>query len=112
MEMGEIKEKFHESHIEYIHDKVDSSQGKENWKLKKYLLINQFQENFKEKKSYLNWKSSTTLFKLKSFSNGLNRYSYRWKKRVDFKICPCCKKKIDDVNHFIWGCKKYEKTRR
>ncbi|KAJ6240706.1 nuclear intron maturase 1 [Anaeramoeba flamelloides] len=95
-----------------LDDKVDSSKEEENWKLKRYLKISQFPENFREKQPYLNWRSSTTLFKLKSFCNGLNRYTYKWEKGVDSKICPCCKKKVDDVDHFIWECKKYERARR
>ncbi|KAJ6244618.1 hypothetical protein M0813_21204 [Anaeramoeba flamelloides] len=102
----EIKQKLHKTHIKSIQDKVDSSKEEENWKLKRYLKISQFPENFREKQPYLNWRSSTTLFKLKSFCNGLNRYTYKWEKGVDSKICPCCKKKVDDVDHFIWECKK------
>ncbi|KAJ3438652.1 nuclear intron maturase 1 -related [Anaeramoeba flamelloides] len=108
----EIKKKIHQTHIKSIQDKVDSSKEEENWKLKRYLKISQFPENFSEKQPDLNWRSSTTLFKLKSFCNGLNRYTYKWEKGVDSKICPCCKKKVDDVGHFIWECKKYERARR
>ncbi|KAJ3424217.1 hypothetical protein M0812_29457 [Anaeramoeba flamelloides] len=112
MEEKEIKERLHETHIKTIPNKVDSSIGEKNWKLKKYLKIAQFPNNFAQKQPYLSWKSSTTLFKLKSFSNGLCRYIYKWEPGIDSKICPCCNKKVDDVDHFIWKCEKYEKTRK
>ncbi|KAJ3430722.1 hypothetical protein M0812_22838 [Anaeramoeba flamelloides] len=112
MEEKEIKERLHETHIKTIQNKVDSSIGEKNWKLKKYLKIAQFPNNFAQKQPYLSWKSSTTLFKLKSFSNGLCRYIYKWEPGIDSKICPCCNKKVDDVDHFIWKCEKYEKTRK
>ncbi|KAJ3447536.1 nuclear intron maturase 1 -related [Anaeramoeba flamelloides] len=110
MEEKEIKERLHETHIKTIQNKVDSSIGEKNWKLKKYLKIAQFPNNFAQKQPYLSWKSSTTLFKLKSFSNGLCRYIYKWEPGIDSKICPCCNKKVDDVDHFIWKCEKYEKN--
>eukprot|EP01155_Anaeramoeba_flamelloides_P031269 Anaeramoba_flamelloidesa88698_15.p1 GENE.a88698_15~~a88698_15.p1 ORF type:complete len:155 (-),score=17.93 a88698_15:73-480(-) len=72
----------------------------------------QFPKNFTIKQPYLNWKSSKTLLKHKSFSNGLCRYTYRWEPGINSKICPCCKKKVDDVDHFIWKCEKYEKIRK
>ncbi|KAJ3430736.1 hypothetical protein M0812_02408 [Anaeramoeba flamelloides] len=112
MEEKEIKERLHETQIKTIQNKVDSSIGEKNLKLKKYLKIAQFPNNFAQKQPYLSWKSSTTLLKLKSFSNGLCRYIYKWEPGIDSKICPCCNKKVDDVDHFIWKCEKYEKTRK
>ncbi|KAJ3446867.1 hypothetical protein M0812_07862 [Anaeramoeba flamelloides] len=60
MEEKEIKERLHETQIKTIQNKVDSSIGEKNLKLKKYLKIARFPNNFAQK---------TTISKLEILNN-------------------------------------------
>ncbi|KAJ3427726.1 hypothetical protein M0812_25354 [Anaeramoeba flamelloides] len=108
----QLKNQFKNYYIQLIQDKIDKSQNRENWKLKKYLKMTNFPNNFWEKQDYLQWKSSSTLFKFKSFTNGLKRYSYHLDKPDSSKDCHCKNDQDETIDHFIWDCPKYKKKQK
>ncbi|KAJ3425278.1 hypothetical protein M0812_27713 [Anaeramoeba flamelloides] len=70
------------------------------------------------KKNFEKVKRSTSILKLRNFTNYLNRYSYVYdKNKIKTKSCNLCKKyhntEIDeDIDHFLWNCPVYEKNRK
>ncbi len=103
-----LKIQIKKSLISSMKRKTKNPNGK-NWKLKNYLKIIDLKKEWKQQK-YLDWKSSSMIFKLRSFSNGLNRYSYVMKDQKD-KKCLFCQNQIEDIDHFLWYCPKYNKSR-
>ncbi|KAJ6249648.1 nuclear intron maturase 1 [Anaeramoeba flamelloides] len=113
---NKIKRDLMLNYKQQIQSKVEQANldkhSNKNWKLIKYLENSQFPEKFRVKQNYLKWKSATTLFKLKAYTNGLRRYTYFMEKGQKTKNCPCCKKACDDVDHFIWKCPRLANNRK
>ncbi|KAJ6232175.1 hypothetical protein M0813_05093 [Anaeramoeba flamelloides] len=88
------------------------------WKGQKYLKIIRYNNKINKQQKYLKWKGSTSILKLRNFTNYLNRYSYVYdKNKTKTKSCNLCKKyhntEIDeDIDHFLWNCPFYEKNRK
>ena len=111
-QLKRIIQETYKEEIRINYNYVDIENPYKNWKVKQYLENSEFPRVFKSKQNYLNWQSSTTLFKLKSYTNGLKRYTYFMEKNNTSKQCPCCNSnKVDNVDHFIWKCPKYKKAR-
>ncbi|KAJ6254677.1 hypothetical protein M0813_12281 [Anaeramoeba flamelloides] len=87
------------------------------WKGQEYLKIIRYNNNINKQQKYLKWKGSTSILKLRNFTNYLNRYSYVYdKNKIKTKSCNLCKKHlnleiIEDIDHFLWDCPSYEKNR-
>ncbi|KAJ3427574.1 hypothetical protein M0812_03153 [Anaeramoeba flamelloides] len=74
------------------------------------------QGNINKQQRYLKWKGSTSILKLRNFTNYLNKYSYVMNKNKS-KLCELCKKMnnldiIEDLEHFLWNCSAYENNRK
>ncbi|KAJ6242070.1 hypothetical protein M0813_22842 [Anaeramoeba flamelloides] len=88
------------------------------WKGQKYLKIIRYNNKINKQQKYLKWKGSTSILKLRNFTNYLNRYSYVYdKNKTKTKSYNLCKKyhntEIDeDIDHFLWNCPFYEKNRK
>ncbi|KAJ6226445.1 hypothetical protein M0813_10874 [Anaeramoeba flamelloides] len=88
------------------------------WKGQKYLKIIRYNNKINKQQKYLKWKGSTSILKLRNFTNYLNRYSYVYdKNKTKTKSCNLCKKyhntEIDeDIDHFLWNCPFYEKIEK
>ncbi|KAJ3429618.1 tobamovirus multiplication protein 1-like isoform x1 [Anaeramoeba flamelloides] len=50
------------------------------WKGQEYLKIIRYNNNINKQQKYLKWKGSTSILKLRNFTNYLNRYSYVYDK--------------------------------
>ncbi|KAJ3442373.1 srsf protein kinase [Anaeramoeba flamelloides] len=87
-----------------------------SWKVQEYLKIVQINNTINKQQRYLKWKGSTSILKLRNFTNYLNRYSYVMNKNKS-KLCELCKKMnnldiIEDLDHFLWNCSAYENNRK
>ncbi|KAJ6248380.1 hypothetical protein M0813_17718 [Anaeramoeba flamelloides] len=87
------------------------------WKGQEYLKIIRYNNNINKQQKYLKWKGSTSILKLRNFTNYLNRYSYIYdKNKIKTKSCSLCIKNfnleiIDDIDHFLWDGPSDEKNR-
>ncbi|KAJ6255178.1 hypothetical protein M0813_11659 [Anaeramoeba flamelloides] len=88
------------------------------WKGQDYLKIINYNNNINKQQKYLKWVGSTSILKLRNFTNYLNRYSYVYdKNKLKTKFCNLCKKHlnqeiIEDIDHFLWDCPFYGKNRK
>ncbi|KAJ6249381.1 hypothetical protein M0813_17128 [Anaeramoeba flamelloides] len=88
------------------------------WKGQEYLKIIRYNNKIYQQQKYLKWKGSTSILKLRNFTNYLNRYSYVYdKNKIKTKSCNLCKKyhntEIDeDIDHFLWNCPFHENNRK
>ncbi|KAJ6247082.1 hypothetical protein M0813_18607 [Anaeramoeba flamelloides] len=88
------------------------------WKGQEYLKIINYNNNINKQQKYLKWVGSTSILKLRNFTNYLNRYSYIYdKNKLKTKFCNLCKKHlnqeiIEDIDHFLWDCPFYGKNRK
>ncbi|KAJ6227654.1 protein kinase [Anaeramoeba flamelloides] len=88
------------------------------WKGQEYLKIIKYNNNINKQQKYLKWIGSTSILKLRNFTNYLNRYSYVYdKNKLKTKFCNLCKKHlnqeiIEDIDHFLWDCPFYGKNRK
>ncbi|KAJ3430709.1 hypothetical protein M0812_23726 [Anaeramoeba flamelloides] len=88
------------------------------WKGQEYLKIIKYNNNINKQQKYLKWEGSTSILKLRNFTNYLNRYSYVYdKNKLKTKFCNLCKKHlnqeiIEDIDHFLWDCPFYGKNRK
>ncbi|KAJ6232971.1 vacuolar sorting protein [Anaeramoeba flamelloides] len=88
------------------------------WKGQEYLKIINYNNNINKQQKYLKWVGSTSILKLRNFTNYLNRYSYVYdKNKLKTKFCNLCKKHlnqeiIEDIDHFLWDCPFYGKNRK
>ncbi|KAJ6236077.1 hypothetical protein M0813_03531 [Anaeramoeba flamelloides] len=87
------------------------------WKGQEYLKIIRYNNNINKQQKYLKWKGSTSILKLRNFTNYLNRYSYVYdKNKTKTKSCNLCKKYLnldtdEDIDHFLWDCPFYKENR-
>ncbi|KAJ6233365.1 hypothetical protein M0813_30083 [Anaeramoeba flamelloides] len=87
------------------------------WKGQEYLKIIRYNNNINKQQKYLKWKGSTSILKLRNFTNYLNRYSYVYdKNKTKTKSCNLCKKYLnldtdEDIDHFLWNCPFYKENR-
>ncbi|KAJ6243958.1 ras gtpase-activating protein [Anaeramoeba flamelloides] len=87
------------------------------WIGQEYLKIIRYNNNINKHQKYLKWKGSTSILKLRNFTNYLNRYSYVYdNNKIKIKSCNLSKKDlnleiIEDIDHFVWDCPSYEKNR-
>ncbi|KAJ3448990.1 hypothetical protein M0812_01478 [Anaeramoeba flamelloides] len=87
------------------------------WKGQEYLKIIRYNNNINKQQKYLKWKGSTSILKLRNFTNYLNRYSYVYdKNKTKTKFCNLCKKYLnldsdEDTDHFLWDCPFYKENR-
>ncbi|KAJ6250389.1 hypothetical protein M0813_16153 [Anaeramoeba flamelloides] len=87
------------------------------WKGQEYLKIIRYNNNINKQQKYLKWKGSTSILKLRNFTNYLNRYSYVYdKNKTKTKSCNLCKKYLnldtdEDIDHFLWYCPFYKENR-
>ncbi|KAJ3444154.1 hypothetical protein M0812_10005 [Anaeramoeba flamelloides] len=105
-----------ELEIELEKYRIKQLENSPSWKVHKYLKIISIQNNINKQQRYLKWKGSTSILKLRNFTNYLNRYSYVMNKDKS-KFCKLCKKSknldiIEDLDHFLWNCPAYENNRR
>ncbi|KAJ6227179.1 hypothetical protein M0813_10086 [Anaeramoeba flamelloides] len=105
-----------ELEIELEKYRIKQLENSPSWKVHKYLRIISIQNNINKQQRYLKWKGSTSILKLRNFTNYLNRYSYVMNKDKS-KFCKLCKKSknldiIEDLDHFLWNCPAYENNRR
>ncbi|KAJ6244047.1 type-1 retrotransposable element r1dm-like protein [Anaeramoeba flamelloides] len=96
--------------------RIKQLENSPSWKVQKYLKIISIQNNINKQQRYLKWKGSTSILKLRNFTNYLNRYSYVMNKDKS-KYCKLCKKSkkldiIEDLDHFLWNCSAYENNRK
>ncbi|KAJ3430010.1 hypothetical protein M0812_23010 [Anaeramoeba flamelloides] len=96
--------------------RIKQLENSPSWKVHKYLKIISIQNNINKQQRYLKWKGSTSILKLRNFTNYLNRYSYVMNKDKS-KYCKLCKKSkkidiIEDLDHFLWNCPAYENNRK
>ncbi|KAJ3431347.1 sca1 complex scaffold protein scaa [Anaeramoeba flamelloides] len=101
-----------ELEIELDKFRINQLENSSSWKVQKYLKIIQINNTINKQKRYLKWKGSTSILKLRNFTNYLNRYSYVMNKNKS-KYCEICKKInnldiIEDLDHFLWNCSAYE----
>ncbi|KAJ3426571.1 hypothetical protein M0812_26137 [Anaeramoeba flamelloides] len=88
------------------------------WKGQEYLKILKYNNNINKQQKYLKWEGSTSILKLRNFTNYLNRYSYVYdKNKLKTKFCNLCKKHlnqeiIEDIDDFLCGCPFYGKNRK
>ncbi|KAJ6246139.1 hypothetical protein M0813_19586 [Anaeramoeba flamelloides] len=88
------------------------------WKGQEYLKIINYNNNINKQQKYLKWIGSTSILKLRNFTNYLNRYSYVYdKNKLKTKFCNLCKNHsnleiIEDIDHFLWDCPFYGKNRK
>ena len=106
---------LHSYHVHMLTRGTKKIQNNEHhgWKTRAYSKF--FLLNFTKWKPqiYLNWPNSMTILKMRTFTNGLNRYSYILNKNPEEtdKKCPCCSHPIEDLDHFLWECPKHEQRR-
>ncbi|KAJ3432995.1 e3 ubiquitin-protein ligase bre1 [Anaeramoeba flamelloides] len=96
--------------------RIKQPENSPSWKVQKYLKIISIQNNINKQQRYLKWEGSTSILKLRNFTNYLNRYSYVMNKDKS-KYCKICKKSkkidiIEDLDHFLWNCPAYENNRK
>ncbi|KAJ3431794.1 hypothetical protein M0812_20715 [Anaeramoeba flamelloides] len=83
------------------------------------VIFNFNQKDFASVDVWINKKEgSTSILKLRNFTNYLNRYSYVYdKNKIKTKFCNLCKKHlnqeiIEGMDHFLWDCPFYRKNRK
>ncbi|KAJ3445367.1 hypothetical protein M0812_11240 [Anaeramoeba flamelloides] len=87
------------------------------WKGQEYLKIIRYNNNINKQQKDLKWKGSTSILKLRNFTNYLNRYSYVYdKNKTKTKFCNFCKKylnldTVEYIDHFLWDCPFYKENR-
>ncbi|KAJ3423841.1 tetratricopeptide repeat protein [Anaeramoeba flamelloides] len=96
--------------------RIKNLENSPSWKVQEYLKIVQINNTINKQQRYLKWKGSTSILKLRNFTNYLNRYSYVMNKNKS-KLCELCKKInnldiIEDLDHFLWNCSAYENNRK
>ncbi|KAJ6226574.1 hypothetical protein M0813_10792 [Anaeramoeba flamelloides] len=96
--------------------RIKNLESSPSWKVQEYLKIVQINNTINKQQRYLKWKGSTSILKLRNFTNYLNRYSYVMNKNKS-KLCELCKKInnldiIEDLDHFLWNCSAYENNRK
>ncbi|KAJ6230139.1 hypothetical protein M0813_07128 [Anaeramoeba flamelloides] len=104
-----------ELEIELDKFRINQLENSPSWKVQKYLKIIQINNTINKQQRYLKWKGSTSILKLRNYTNYLNRYSYVMNKNKS-KYCEICKKInnldiIEDLDHFLWNCSAYENNR-
>ncbi|KAJ3448618.1 hypothetical protein M0812_01100 [Anaeramoeba flamelloides] len=88
------------------------------WKGQEYLKIINYNNNINKQQKYLKWAGSTSILKLRNFTNYLNRYSYVYdKNKLKTKFCNLCKNHsnreiIEDIDHFLWDWPFYGKNQK
>ncbi|KAJ6248798.1 hypothetical protein M0813_17289 [Anaeramoeba flamelloides] len=102
--------------LELDNYRINQLKNSPSWKVRKYLKIVTIQGNINKQQKYLKWKGSTSILKLRTFTNYLNRYSYVMNEDKS-KFCKLCKKInnldiIEDLDHFLWNCPAYENNRK
>ncbi|KAJ6233171.1 tho complex subunit 4a [Anaeramoeba flamelloides] len=102
--------------LELDNYQINQLKNSPSWKVRKYLKIVTIQGNINKQQKYLKWKGSTSILKLRTFTNYLNRYSYVMNEDKS-KFCKLCKKInnldiIEDLDHFLWNCPAYENNRK
>ncbi|KAJ3442621.1 cullin-3a-related [Anaeramoeba flamelloides] len=105
-----------ELEIELDKFRINQLENSPSWKVQKYLKIIQINNTINKQQRYLKWKGSTSILKLRNFTNYLNRYSYVMNKNKS-KYCEICKKInnldiIEDLDHFLWNCSAYENNHK
>ncbi|KAJ3450065.1 hypothetical protein M0812_06230 [Anaeramoeba flamelloides] len=96
--------------------RINQLKNSPSWKVHNYLKIILIQENINKQQKYLKWKCSTSILKLRNYTNYLNRYSYFMNKNKS-QFCQLCKINkdldiIEDLYHFLWNCPAYENNRK
>ncbi|KAJ3431112.1 hypothetical protein M0812_02788 [Anaeramoeba flamelloides] len=96
--------------------RIKNLENSPSWKVQEYLKIVQINNTINKLQRYLKSKGSTSILKLRNFTNYLNRYSYVMNKNKS-KLCELCKKInnldiIEDLDHFLWNCSAYENNRK
>ncbi|KAJ6254120.1 hypothetical protein M0813_12678 [Anaeramoeba flamelloides] len=96
--------------------RIKNLESSPSWKVQEYLKIVHINNTINKQQRYLKWKGSTSILKLRNFTNYLNRYSYVMNKNKS-KLCELCKKInnldiIEDLDHFLWNCSAYENNRK
>ncbi|KAJ6227466.1 hypothetical protein M0813_09705 [Anaeramoeba flamelloides] len=96
--------------------RIKNLESSPSWKVQEYLKIVQINNTINKQQRYLKWKGSTSILKLRNFTNYLNRYSYVMNKNKS-KLCELCKKInnldiIEDLDHFLWNCSAYQNNRK
>ncbi|KAJ3449034.1 hypothetical protein M0812_01523 [Anaeramoeba flamelloides] len=71
--------------------RIKNLENSPSWKVQEYLKIVQINNTINKQQRYLKWKGSTSILKLRNFTNYLNRYSYVMNKNKS-KLCELCKK--------------------
>ncbi|KAJ3433813.1 hypothetical protein M0812_22782 [Anaeramoeba flamelloides] len=96
--------------------RINQLKNSSSWKVQNYLKIILIQGNINKQQKYLKWKGSTSILKLRNYTNYLNRYSYFMNKNKS-QFCQLCKINkdldiIEDLDHFLWNCPAYENNRK
>ncbi|KAJ3424599.1 hypothetical protein M0812_29322 [Anaeramoeba flamelloides] len=96
--------------------RINQLKNSPSWKVQNYLKIILIQGNINKQQKYLKWKGSTSILKLRNYTNYLNRYSYFMNKNKS-QFCQLCKINkdldiIEDLDHFLWNCPSYENNRK
>ncbi|KAJ6234651.1 type-1 retrotransposable element r1dm-like protein [Anaeramoeba flamelloides] len=96
--------------------RINQLKNSPSWKVQNYLKIILIQGNINKQQKYLKWKGSTSILKLRNYTNYLNRYSYFMNKNKS-QFCQLCKINkdldiIEDLDHFLWNCPAYENNRK
>ncbi|KAJ6248919.1 hypothetical protein M0813_00074 [Anaeramoeba flamelloides] len=96
--------------------RINQLKNSPSWKVQNYLKIILIQGNINKQQKYLKWKGSTSIQKLRNYTNYLNRYSYFMNKNKS-QFCQLCKINkdldiIEDLYHFLWNCPAYENNRK